>query len=180
MKAPNGNQRLRITPCGKLPTQPTFGLRVCECDGLHFLLRADTQTQTPLKLRAQGPTQTEADYWVCGNRVFRVLGADLVSEEELLLRIEHAAVTEQKTLQRIRRDVQAHQNSKTRSNSREHIPHDVRIYVWRRDEGKCVQCNSREKLEYDHIIPVAKGGSNTARNIRLLCETCNRRKGQLI
>jgi 5-methylcytosine-specific restriction endonuclease McrA len=173
------NQRLTITPCGKLP-QPTFGLRICECDGLQFLLRAETQTQIPLKLKAQGPTQTEAEYWVCGNRVFRVLGADLVPEEELLLRIEHAIVNEQKKLQRIRRDVQAHQNSKTRSNSREHIPHDVRIYVWRRDEGKCVQCNSREKLEYDHIIPVSKGGSNTARNIRLLCETCNRRKGQMI
>jgi 5-methylcytosine-specific restriction endonuclease McrA len=172
------NQRLRITPCGKLP-QPTFGLRVWELDGLQFALRADAQTQVPLKLKAASGTQAEAEHWVCGNRVFRVLGAGLVSEEELLLRIEHAVVNEQKKLQRIRRDVQAYQNSK-RSNSREHIPHDVRIYVWRRDEGKCVQCNSREKLEYDHIIPVSKGGSNTARNIRLLCETCNRRKGQMI
>lgn len=48
--------------------------------------------------------------------------------------------------------------------------------VWRRDEGKCVQCGSRERLEYDHIIPVSKGGSNTVRNIELLCEKCNREK----
>src|SRR5262249_58542339 len=57
-----------------------------------------------------------------------------------------------------------------------YIPSSVKITVWRRDEGRCVQCKSREKLEYDHIIPIAKGGSNTERNIQLLCEPCNRAK----
>jgi Holliday junction resolvasome RuvABC ATP-dependent DNA helicase subunit len=64
--------------------------------------------------------------------------------------------------------------------SREAIPSEVRHEVWRRDEGKCVKCGSRANLEYDHIIPVSKGGSNTARNIELLCESCNRAKSDLI
>jgi ankyrin repeat protein len=57
-----------------------------------------------------------------------------------------------------------------------YISKEVRREVWRRDQGKCVQCGSQEKLELDHIIPVSKGGSNTARNIQLLCERCNREK----
>ncbi len=60
------------------------------------------------------------------------------------------------------------------------IPSEVRREVWRRDSGKCVICGSREKLEYDHIIPVSKGGSNTARNIELLCEKHNRSKSDAI
>jgi hypothetical protein len=59
---------------------------------------------------------------------------------------------------------------------RPRIPENVRIEVWRRDGGKCARCGSRERLEYDHIVPISKGGSNTARNIELLCEDCNRRK----
>ncbi len=61
--------------------------------------------------------------------------------------------------------------------SREPIPEHVRIFVWRRDQGRCVKCGSQERLEYDHIIPVSKGGSSTERNIQLLCESCNRSKG---
>ena len=61
--------------------------------------------------------------------------------------------------------------------SRESVPDEVKVLVWQRDQGKCVKCGSQENLEYDHIIPVSKGGSNTARNIQILCETCNRSKG---
>lgn len=60
------------------------------------------------------------------------------------------------------------------------IPRDVQDRVWRRDEGKCVICGSNEKLEFDHIIPFSKGGSNTYRNIQLLCESCNREKSNRI
>jgi 5-methylcytosine-specific restriction endonuclease McrA len=56
------------------------------------------------------------------------------------------------------------------------IPSDVKMYVWQRDGGRCVECGSNERLEYDHIIPVSKGGSNTERNVQLLCEHCNREK----
>jgi hypothetical protein len=64
--------------------------------------------------------------------------------------------------------------------SREPIQESVRIFVWRRDGGKCVRCGKNERLEFDHIIPLAEGGSNTERNLQLLCEVCNRGKGAKI
>lgn len=60
---------------------------------------------------------------------------------------------------------------------REPLSQDVKIFVWQRDLGRCSQCGSQQGLEFDHIIPLAMGGSNTARNLQLLCEVCNRRKG---
>jgi len=66
------------------------------------------------------------------------------------------------------------------SDDRQPISEDVQNKVWNRDGGKCVKCGSQEKLEFDHIIPVSKGGANTARNIQLLCEKCNREKSNKI
>jgi hypothetical protein len=60
------------------------------------------------------------------------------------------------------------------------IPEDVKIAVWRRDEGRCVDCKGRERLEFHHIVPRSKGGSSTVHNIELLCETCNRKRGNRI
>lgn len=53
----------------------------------------------------------------------------------------------------------------------------VQREVWRRDQGRCVQCGSQERLEFDHIIPHSRGGADTVRNLQLLCEPCNRSKG---
>lgn len=57
------------------------------------------------------------------------------------------------------------------------IPERVRNEVWNRDGGRCRFCGKQEWLEYDHIVPWSKGGPSTARNLQLLCQTCNRKKG---
>lgn len=64
--------------------------------------------------------------------------------------------------------------------SSRNIPRDVKDSVWNRDGGRCVECGSNKNLEFDHIIPHSKGGSNTYRNIQLLCESCNRSKSDKI
>jgi 5-methylcytosine-specific restriction endonuclease McrA len=83
--------------------------------------------------------------------------------------------------EKMKREVEILENLENLNDaSREPIPETVRIFVWQRDGGKCVKCGKRELLEFDHIIPIAKGGSNTERNIQLLCEPCNRSKGATI
>lgn len=86
---------------------------------------------------------------------------------------------DRKQLERLQR-LYGTTTEETKSFKRPNIPERVRIKVWRRDSGKCVKFGSRERLEYDHIIPISKGGSNTARNIELLCEKCNRSKSNKI
>ena len=60
------------------------------------------------------------------------------------------------------------------------ITQNVKDQVWNRDLGKCRVCGDNRNLEFDHIIPFSKGGSNTYRNIQLLCQPCNRMKSNSI
>ena len=60
------------------------------------------------------------------------------------------------------------------------IPARVRRAVYERDGGQCVfvhedgrRCASRNRLEFDHVLPVARGGRTTAANLRLLCRAHN-------
>ncbi|WP_242356039.1 MULTISPECIES: HNH endonuclease [unclassified Anaeromyxobacter] len=60
------------------------------------------------------------------------------------------------------------------------IPAIVRRAVWKRDGGRCAwvgqdgcRCNSRWKLEVDHIQPAALGGPSTVENLRVACRAHN-------
>jgi len=61
-----------------------------------------------------------------------------------------------------------------------HVPADVQRTVWERDGGRCTftsedgtRCPARMDLEWDHIVPVAKGGGSEASNVRLRCRAHN-------
>ncbi len=98
-------------------------------------------------------------------------------DQARLLIWEHKEKERQKFERLARQSVAAESAPTAR---RQRIPDDVRSFVWHRDGGKCVQCGSTVDLEYDHIVPVSKGGSSTERNVQLLCVACNRRKSDHI
>ena len=60
------------------------------------------------------------------------------------------------------------------------IPAHVRRAVHARDGGRCTfvgddghRCASLARLEFDHVEPVARGGTSTVDNLRLRCRTHN-------
>jgi 5-methylcytosine-specific restriction endonuclease McrA len=58
------------------------------------------------------------------------------------------------------------------------LPSDwVRMYVWRRDQGRCVRCADQDGVWFDYIVPVRAGGSHTEQNIRLMCGRCSHDAG---
>ncbi|MDZ4686556.1 MAG: HNH endonuclease [Planctomycetaceae bacterium] len=117
-------------------------------------------------------------YWIYQNNLYSAEFGK--SEEDQRLVISALLYDQAKAAQRLKRKAEQFHTVMSPPESRLRIPDDVRDAVWRRDEGKCCRCGSRERLEFDHIIPVSKGGGNTARNIELLCESCNRAKGDTI
>ena len=120
-------------------------------------------------------------YWLFRNRVLIVKNAEGITDEELLVHIKHRVLRAEGNWKRMQKQIEAFENlERTPPAKREKIAESVRLFVWQRDEGKCVKCGSQEKLEFDHIIPFADGGSNTERNIQLLCEQCNRQKGKSV
>jgi hypothetical protein len=60
------------------------------------------------------------------------------------------------------------------------VPHGIKVEVWRRDGGACVECSASEYLEFDHVIPWSRGGATSVANLQLLCRKCNLAKGSRI
>jgi hypothetical protein len=103
--------------------------------------------------------------------------------EEITLRVKKAAFDDNADLARLRSAVanlEAAIEYKKSGPQRDPIPEEVKLAVWARDGGACVRCGSKKELHFDHIIPVAKGGSNSEENLQILCARCNLQKGDKI
>lgn len=66
--------------------------------------------------------------------------------------------------------------------SRGQIPYEIRERVRLAAADRCGYCQSRQelvlgRLQLEHIIPSAKGGSDIEENLWLACSLCNSHKG---
>ncbi len=133
----------------------------------------------PIKPRSSDGN--EMNWWLFRGKVLNCVGSEELTEKELKLEIMTFVLKNEKRYKQIEKQIDSVFNSGTIDLAkRERIPEQVRLFVWQRDNGRCVKCGSKDKLEFDHIIPVSLGGSSTERNIQLLCESCNRQKGTAI
>jgi len=132
----------------------------------HKLMRH--QSDEPVLIGNDREAQNKR-YWYYKDKVY--WENDGLGTESMKVLIDERLNKQRRKIERLKGEMA------TPTPKRHSIPDDVKAFVWKRDGGTCVKCWSKENLEYDHIIPVSKGGSNTARNIQLLCEQCNRSKG---
>lgn len=111
------------------------------------------------------------NYWLFQNKFY--------SDSDSLKASEIHAVLEASRLRRQRKieNAVALQDLKNQPVVRRGIPDDVKLLVMHRDQGQCCHCGSRVELQYDHIIPISRGGSSSPENLQLLCGPCNRAKG---
>jgi hypothetical protein len=115
--------------------------------------------------------------WLYQDAIYGIDGLYTDDEQKLLI-LEYSD-KERKKFEQLQRKF-SDKDTEEIKYERIRIPEEVRIAVWRRDQGRCAKCGNRENLEYDHIVPVSRGGSTTVRNIELLCQNCNRSKGNRI
>ncbi len=168
-RAPNGVWQAPI---------PLFGSQSMPMDVDDLDATYDPEATQPQNLFGEGG---EDQTWAYRGVSVLVKGAEASTTEQIQLEVKHAVMRHDKRFDRLRREIEAFENlDRADVARRERIPDAVRLFVWQRDQGKCVKCGSSEKIEFDHVIPIAKGGSNTERNIQLLCESCNRSKGAAI
>lgn len=153
----NADKKRRTTASGTWHTHPEF---------------MSTHDDIPCRLTSK---YLDADAWVYQGRVYISEDRDLTAEDVRAL-VNVARNKRRLTLDKAHA-LQAMSDQLDEPRRRRTIPQEVRVAVWQRDGGRCVDCDSQDKLEFDHVIPIALGGANTERNLQLLCETCNRRKG---
>jgi hypothetical protein len=74
------------------------------------------------------------------------------------------------------------ETAETRRRGR-YIPFQTKIRVVRRDNYTCQHCGRHlhdDEVEFDHKIPIARGGSSEEHNVRLTCFDCNRDKSDRV
>jgi len=68
---------------------------------------------------------------------------------------------------------------------RARIPAAVKKLVLRRTDSRCWYCGAElsrlgeMSFEIDHVLPIAKGGTNDPSNLVASCRACNQKKGDM-
>ncbi|MEV6068934.1 TerD family protein [Nocardia sp. NPDC052001] len=178
---------------GELPVLSATGLHLDPAERLHLNVPA-----IHIRQLARGPKLTEGRL-ICSNKKLRFTGPDtgtempwarVVSVTAMSGRVsvaatsarggavfevadpDHVAATMEGALRVAKRLTLSPGRRDTRS-----ISQEIKAQVWQRDGGKCVECGESHYLEFDHIIPLSRGGATSAANLQILCRACNRAKG---
>lgn len=157
---------------GKGPTVVTVGRSsyvVGKYSKQDYADRSVKQLKHPILLAKIGDRR----YWQFQNRYF--WENDGLNSHEVYALLMTRDQRQRQQIERAQATVAMGSAPRT-ATARRSIPDDLKQYIWTRDEGRCRSCGATTELQFDHIIPVAKGGSNNSENLQILCGPCNRSK----
>ena len=149
-----------ITKCNRLDPEPMKTLKNAEKD-LNEIFSSEKQPlrifHRDWKLFPKIRRKVNLEKWWSNKRVYLYNGSIYTVEgeytdEEAELLVMNLYDSERRKFERLKNKFS---NQEMGKHEKIRVPESVRIEVWRRDQGVCAQCGSREKLEYDHIIPVS-------------------------
>ncbi len=169
IKAPNSSFQWQI----ELEIGTGKSMKLIPLD-LHPMISEDDNLDFPLFIEG-GKIIFFKDRLFMPERIARTIQ----EKEEVVLRVKKAIYDEEVDLSNLKAAVAnleaaiEYRKSKAKRMS---IPEDVKLVVWARDGGACSHCGSKMNLQFDHIIPLSKGGSNSEANIQILCQLCNLKK----
>ncbi len=117
----------------------------------------------------QGPDELE-------RRCQIILNSALANQRACDQATKHLAIAQELKRKRAQREAK-----------RRHVAHRRTVFsaerdrlmlaLIERDGYHCQECGSIENITIDHIVPLSRGGSDELNNLRLLCRSCNSRKG---
>ena len=95
------------------------------------------------------------------------------------------AQLERRKLGAVSRRASGASRSRPSTTGSRYVPASVRRAVWERDLGQCTfigakghRCGARRFLEFDHVQPVARGGTATVEGMRLRCRAHNQHEAE--
>lgn len=92
------------------------------------------------------------------------------------LRREHSRVYNAANLPRLA-TIARNRRARQRQSGETHTQADI-ASILSAQRGKCGYCRMKlgKRYHVDHIVPLARGGSNARRNLQILCVPCNKSK----
>jgi 5-methylcytosine-specific restriction endonuclease McrA len=98
-------------------------------------------------------------------------------EENRQRYIEHARAWREANPEKVRA-AKVRRRARKRNATGSFTAEDIKA-IYKSQEGRCwwCQCEVGDTYHIDHIIPLARGGSNAANNLVIACPTCNLQKG---